>query len=543
MEMIPSEISGVAFSLNPLNNDFDEAIISSNWGVGETVVSGVINADLFIINKIHNIILTKKLGKKEFGLYLQEQGGLIQKINQEKSEIFSLTEEQIFEILNELKKIEELYENRPVDIEWCYSNNKLHILQARPITAYLNLPKKLKTEKTENRNLYLDVSLVIQGTDIPYSVLGSSALNFIFSKLGKKVFNSEEVCDINNGLLQVIGGKIFFNLSNLFTIVDKKTYIDNFKYLNERVSEILKNLEKKNQEDLEDKKNKIVHKYVNVEIPNSLNFSKFGMLWRLPITKFLFPNFFLNRILNGVINGSQYYGEIINEYKKKWISKKITLKDLINNLVWDFSYFFSQQLIPAIFGGISKGVNKIRNLFDNLNFPNEDNERNNNSVQNLNIKDVLKKKNLTKNDLKFLIGNLTKSLPNNITTKMGLELFSLAELLACDNKLSDNSYVDIDYEDFIFYFTKIYQNYKETKMNIIFADNKFPNFSMEFLMKFQNFMEIYGIRGETELDLKNPRFSEDHSFILNQILNFYNLWFFISLRNKINDSWSSFYFS
>ncbi len=50
MAQIASDISGVGFSINPLNNDYDQVVINSNWGLGETVVGGLCNPDQFIVD-------------------------------------------------------------------------------------------------------------------------------------------------------------------------------------------------------------------------------------------------------------------------------------------------------------------------------------------------------------------------------------------------------------------------------------------------------------------------------------------------------------
>ena len=70
MAQIASEISGVAFSLNPVTNDYDEIVINSNFGLGETVVGGIVNSDHFIINKINRKVVDLKIGKKDFFIYL-----------------------------------------------------------------------------------------------------------------------------------------------------------------------------------------------------------------------------------------------------------------------------------------------------------------------------------------------------------------------------------------------------------------------------------------------------------------------------------------
>ena len=65
MKQINSDVSGVGFSINPINNDYDEAVINSNFGLGESVVGGIITPDEFIVNKINKKIISQKLGSKE----------------------------------------------------------------------------------------------------------------------------------------------------------------------------------------------------------------------------------------------------------------------------------------------------------------------------------------------------------------------------------------------------------------------------------------------------------------------------------------------
>ena len=64
MKQIKCDSAGVAFSLNIKNNDYDEAIINSNFGLGETVVGGTVIPDCFIVNKLTKKIIEKRLGKK-----------------------------------------------------------------------------------------------------------------------------------------------------------------------------------------------------------------------------------------------------------------------------------------------------------------------------------------------------------------------------------------------------------------------------------------------------------------------------------------------
>ena len=63
MKQVNCDVSGVGFSINPLNNDYDEAVITSNFGLGESVVGGIITPDEYIVNKISKKVITEKVRK------------------------------------------------------------------------------------------------------------------------------------------------------------------------------------------------------------------------------------------------------------------------------------------------------------------------------------------------------------------------------------------------------------------------------------------------------------------------------------------------
>ena len=75
-KQIASEVSGVAFSLNPNNNDYDEAVINSNFGLGESIVSGLVTPDSFVVNKVTHEIIEKQLANKEYVLVSKDGGGM-----------------------------------------------------------------------------------------------------------------------------------------------------------------------------------------------------------------------------------------------------------------------------------------------------------------------------------------------------------------------------------------------------------------------------------------------------------------------------------
>ena len=64
---IASDVSGVAFSLNPQNNCFDEAVINANFGLGETVVAGVVTPDTYVVDKVELELIDKNIAHKSVG--------------------------------------------------------------------------------------------------------------------------------------------------------------------------------------------------------------------------------------------------------------------------------------------------------------------------------------------------------------------------------------------------------------------------------------------------------------------------------------------
>lgn len=138
-QMVAADIAGVAFSINPLSNDFDEVLINASWGVGEALVSGDITPDSVVVNKINGEIIEHRAGDK---------GG-------DRSAETCLDDGQIAQLKDAVIRIEALYGD-PVDVEFAFADGHLHVLQARPITSYVPLAERLQTKPGEPRHLYFD---------------------------------------------------------------------------------------------------------------------------------------------------------------------------------------------------------------------------------------------------------------------------------------------------------------------------------------------------------------------------------------------------
>ena len=152
-KMINGDVSGVMFTANPTNNDESEIMIEASYGVGETIVSGSVNPDNYMVDKSSLEIKSIKVHKKDFMITRDDNSGSNKKVklDDEKANSQCLDEYKVKELARYGLIIEKHYK-KPMDIEWGIERNKLHILQARPITT-------LKKERKASQELKGEIIL------------------------------------------------------------------------------------------------------------------------------------------------------------------------------------------------------------------------------------------------------------------------------------------------------------------------------------------------------------------------------------------------
>lgn len=131
-KMLQSDISGIAFSINPTNNNPNEIVVEGILGLGEAIVSGKVTPDTYIVDKENLKLISKTIQKQKTKLikvnsinkFVEVQDGNSQKIE----------DKIILELSSLIKKLEKFY-NFPVDVEFGILDNKIYILQCRPITT------------------------------------------------------------------------------------------------------------------------------------------------------------------------------------------------------------------------------------------------------------------------------------------------------------------------------------------------------------------------------------------------------------------------
>ncbi len=138
-KMVESHTSGVMFTIEPVTSDASKVVIEAVFGLGETIVSGEITPDLYIVDKGKQKIIGKKIARQEWQLTMNPVAGkkevnirvAIPKAIQEQQK---LSDKEIIKLVKLGKQLEEHYQF-PQDIEWAKENNKIYIVQTRPVTT------------------------------------------------------------------------------------------------------------------------------------------------------------------------------------------------------------------------------------------------------------------------------------------------------------------------------------------------------------------------------------------------------------------------
>ena len=139
--MIDADTAGVLFTANPITQATTEIVIESNWGIGESVVSGKSMNDFFVLDKESLATRERRIARKNLMVTMDDgtgSGRVERPVPPERAGEPTLTDAQLAELAQTSKRIEDHF-GFPVDVEWAYEAGTLYVLQARRIR---NLPQQ-----------------------------------------------------------------------------------------------------------------------------------------------------------------------------------------------------------------------------------------------------------------------------------------------------------------------------------------------------------------------------------------------------------------
>ena len=166
-QMVLPQAAGILFTADPVTSNRKVATVEASFGLGEALVSGVVNPDVYKVRD--GEVIARTVATKQLSIDASPAGGTQQSaIAPDRQEQPALTDAQVVRLAGLGLRIEAHF-GRPQDIEWCLSDDDFHIVQSRPITTLFPIP-----EATDGENhVYVSVGHQQMMTD-PMKPLGLS---------------------------------------------------------------------------------------------------------------------------------------------------------------------------------------------------------------------------------------------------------------------------------------------------------------------------------------------------------------------------------
>jgi len=215
-EMLVPTVSGVAFGIDPIEEDTDTSVISAVYGLGEGLVSGDLPADTFSIkgDDITTVLAIKeemlvdngvgKLIKEPIPLHLQEKP--------------CLNETQLKEIVEVLDKLDEHY-GHPQDIEYAYVGDQFYLLQTRSITT-ISSKEKGEYIVWDNSNIVESYPGITTPLTFSFIIKMYEAVYRQFVQLlGVTPNEVEQNADVFANTLGLVRGRVYYNLLSWYKML------------------------------------------------------------------------------------------------------------------------------------------------------------------------------------------------------------------------------------------------------------------------------------------------------------------------------------
>ncbi|MFI5724989.1 rifamycin-inactivating phosphotransferase [Streptomyces cyaneofuscatus] len=149
--MVFPEAAGVLFTADPLTGNRRTATVDAGFGLGEALVSGLVNPDVFTVRD--GAVVARAIAAKQRAVHALPGGGTREvEVDPQRQGRPALTDAQVLRLVELGRRIEAHF-GRPQDIEWCLADDGFRIVQSRPITTVYPIPDAGDQE----RHIYVSV--------------------------------------------------------------------------------------------------------------------------------------------------------------------------------------------------------------------------------------------------------------------------------------------------------------------------------------------------------------------------------------------------
>jgi len=147
--MVQPRSSGVMFTINPVTNDKNQIIIEAIFGLGELIVQGSVVPDHFVVDKRQFKVIKRLKGSQDKEMVYDAKGGnLIKKLSPTRRQKYKISSTEAVKIAKLGRRLENHY-LKPQDVEWSIDkDDKIYIIQTRPITTIGQVEARLSETAT-----------------------------------------------------------------------------------------------------------------------------------------------------------------------------------------------------------------------------------------------------------------------------------------------------------------------------------------------------------------------------------------------------------
>ncbi|MGE0788729.1 MAG: PEP/pyruvate-binding domain-containing protein [Sandaracinaceae bacterium] len=223
--MVPSEVAGAMFTVNPLTGETGELIVNAAYGLGSAVMDGKVSPDTFRVDKTTRWVRDRVIGDKAIALSWSPSGGVVSEdVDPERRARACLPDDLLDALVRWGIKVEEQWGDAR-DIEWAIVGRTIFLLQARPVTALARPPRRRGGRKAPSRersrivwsNANVGEALPGVATPLTWSILSEfSERGFrrAFGALGCRVPKDAE-------LVGSFRGRIYLNMTEFVEIASQ----------------------------------------------------------------------------------------------------------------------------------------------------------------------------------------------------------------------------------------------------------------------------------------------------------------------------------
>jgi pyruvate,water dikinase len=220
--MIPFDGAGVLFTEDPVDGKENRVLIHANRGLGDAIVSGDVSSDEYVLAKDTGDIIVKKTAERDIRAMMANRDFEEKRVPDEAADTQCLPDAQIQELAEIGKKIEQSF-GHSQDVEWGILGKDIYILQSRPITSLIRRmeetieKEKQLLQKSAPKTVWSDM-MVSEIVSYPKPLSSETIKEFLSKKGALGIFYEKELAfgrPFSDPVLYFICGRPYFNRNEL----------------------------------------------------------------------------------------------------------------------------------------------------------------------------------------------------------------------------------------------------------------------------------------------------------------------------------------